>query len=332
MLVAARDGATVADIAGQAVPVRGHRAQLPVGGDRQDRRPQPDRGASGSPTSAAGCERGRRAGVRLGASVRGGRRGVRPRARPPYAGPRSTGPCRLASHRVLDLAAGTGKLTACSSAAGLDVVAIDPSPAMLARAAGTAARRRGSRRQRPRRRACPTAAWTRSIIGIGTALVRPAGRGHRDGSGAASGRGRRGFATTAIPTWPGCARSTRSWTESTSGPAQTASSSSRIEPPRPGPLRSAARRAPSRTSHSLDCRAAGSSWSRRARMCSTMAPRTRARSARWPRCAQLARTHPDLRGREQFDLPYSPWWRAAFRRCGRRSAAGRAGSGRARAG
>ena len=47
MLVAARDGATVADIAGEAVPVRGHGAQLPVRGDRQDRRAQPGRGGPG---------------------------------------------------------------------------------------------------------------------------------------------------------------------------------------------------------------------------------------------------------------------------------------------
>ena len=47
VLVAARGGATVADIAARAVPLRGHGAQLPVLGDRQDRRAQPRRGRAG---------------------------------------------------------------------------------------------------------------------------------------------------------------------------------------------------------------------------------------------------------------------------------------------
>ena len=47
VLVAARDGATVADIAGPAVPLGGHRPQLPLVGDQQDRRAQPPRGHQG---------------------------------------------------------------------------------------------------------------------------------------------------------------------------------------------------------------------------------------------------------------------------------------------
>ena len=44
VLQAARDGSSVAAIAAQALPVRGHGAQPPVVGDRQDRRHQPRRG------------------------------------------------------------------------------------------------------------------------------------------------------------------------------------------------------------------------------------------------------------------------------------------------
>ena len=43
VLVAARPGATVAEIAWEALPVRRHDPQLPVHRDRQDRRPQPHR-------------------------------------------------------------------------------------------------------------------------------------------------------------------------------------------------------------------------------------------------------------------------------------------------
>ena len=56
VLVAARDGATVADIADEAVPVRGHRAQLPVRGDRQDRHAQSPRGDAHRRMPAAGSE------------------------------------------------------------------------------------------------------------------------------------------------------------------------------------------------------------------------------------------------------------------------------------
>ena len=48
VLVAARPGATVADIAEQLVPVRGHGAQLPVGRDGQGRGAQPRRGGPDS--------------------------------------------------------------------------------------------------------------------------------------------------------------------------------------------------------------------------------------------------------------------------------------------
>ena len=44
VLRAARDGGTVADLAGAAAPVGGHGPQPPLGGDRQDRRPDPRRG------------------------------------------------------------------------------------------------------------------------------------------------------------------------------------------------------------------------------------------------------------------------------------------------
>ena len=44
VLVAARPGATVAEIAGKLCPVRGDRPQLPVGRDRQGRGAQPRRG------------------------------------------------------------------------------------------------------------------------------------------------------------------------------------------------------------------------------------------------------------------------------------------------
>jgi hypothetical protein len=44
VLVAARPGATVAEIAGKLFLSRGNRAQLPVGRDRQGWRPEPGRG------------------------------------------------------------------------------------------------------------------------------------------------------------------------------------------------------------------------------------------------------------------------------------------------
>ena len=55
VLRAARDGGTVADIAGDAAPVRGHGAQPPVRGDRQDRRPHPRRGGAARRATTAGC-------------------------------------------------------------------------------------------------------------------------------------------------------------------------------------------------------------------------------------------------------------------------------------
>ncbi len=55
------------------------------------------------------------------------------RARPGYAAAAIDWALPAGAHRVLDLAAGTGKLTADLVERGLDVVAVDPSPAMLAR-------------------------------------------------------------------------------------------------------------------------------------------------------------------------------------------------------
>ena len=55
MLRAARDGGTVADIAAALHLSRGHGAQPPVRGDRQDRRPHPRRGGAHRRASTAGC-------------------------------------------------------------------------------------------------------------------------------------------------------------------------------------------------------------------------------------------------------------------------------------
>ena len=57
VLQAARDGAPVADDRRPAVPVRGHRAQPPVRGDRQDRRRQPGRGRADRRRATAGSDR-----------------------------------------------------------------------------------------------------------------------------------------------------------------------------------------------------------------------------------------------------------------------------------
>ena len=46
VLIASRSGATVADIASQALPLRRHHPQLPLRRHLQDRRPQPQRGAT----------------------------------------------------------------------------------------------------------------------------------------------------------------------------------------------------------------------------------------------------------------------------------------------
>ncbi len=91
VLVAARGGATVADVAAAAAPVRGHGAQLPVVGDRQDRRPQPRRGGD------------RRRGARLALS---------PSCHP------VTGPIRSVDGQIgWGPAGGTGRSQACGTVA-----------------------------------------------------------------------------------------------------------------------------------------------------------------------------------------------------------------------
>ena len=84
VLVAARDGATVADIAGEAVPLRGDGAQLPVGGDRQDRRAQSGRGGAGRRRArlALPCGAPLRRSYRRPAKTRRSSERRRPAARP----------------------------------------------------------------------------------------------------------------------------------------------------------------------------------------------------------------------------------------------------------
>src|SRR5215467_12747417 len=58
--------------------------------------------------------------------------GLYEQARPGYADAALDWTLPDTARRVLDLGAGTGKLTAALVARGLDVVAVEPSPAMLA--------------------------------------------------------------------------------------------------------------------------------------------------------------------------------------------------------
>lgn len=219
------------------------------------------------------------------------------RARPEYAAAAVEWAVAPGTRRVLDLAAGTGKLTVALVERGLDVVAIDPSPGMLAQLRSTVP---GVDARIGTAEAIDLPDGSLDLITIGSALHwfdRPAAdfemaRVLRTGGAVATFGNSRDKDVAWVHALDELLRSASDGT-----PRALVSNRRRLEPSVFGPAQRRAFPYAQRVNADLLVELAAS----RSYVIEMPEP---ARTQLLDQVRHLALTHPDLRGRDYFDLPY----------------------------